>query len=291
MADIGTRVLLAPAKINLGLRILGRRPDGYHELVSLVAFADLHDRITVSAATGEEDGLTVAGTFVRALDSDNLILRAISGFRGIEPGLPALRIHLEKSIPVAAGLGGGSADAAAMLRFLAGLSGRDPMENDIRRLAASLGADVPVCLDPRSRIMRGTGIDLDAPADDFAPQPVLLVNPGVPVPTGAVFGALDAGPVPADTAKAETGPLDRNDLEAPACRIAPEITDVLTFLRELPGVAAARLSGSGATCFALFETEAGRDQATRRAEAAHPDWWLHAGMLRNWAADELDLPA
>lgn len=291
MADIGTRVLFAPAKINLGLRILGRRPDGYHELVSLVAFADLHDRITVSAAPGSDDALTITGPFVGALDSDNLVLRAVSAFRGIASGIPALRIHLEKAIPVAAGLGGGSADAAAMLRFLAGLAERDPMDRDLRALAETLGADVPVCLAPLSRIMRGTGTDLDPPAGAFAPRPVLLVNPGVPVPTGAVFRALAAGPVPAaDAARIETDPDDRNDLEAAACRVAPEIAPVLTLLRRLPGVTAARLSGSGATCFALFETGDARDLAARRVGAEHPDWWLHAGELRNWRPEELIRP-
>jgi len=292
MADFGSRVLVAPAKVNLGLRVLGRRPDGYHELVSRVAFADLHDRMTVSPASGADDLLTVAGAFGENLDEDNLVLRAIAGFRALAPGLPALRVRLEKSIPVAAGLGGGSADAAAMLRFLAGLAGRNPVDGDILRLAATLGADVPVCLDPRSRVMRGTGTDLDPPAEHFPPRPVLLVNPGVPVPTGAVFKALGAGPVPAGpAAAADDGPAEHNDLEAPACRVAPEIAAVLEFLRTLPDVADARLSGSGATCFALFASDEARDRAARLVETARPDWWLHTGRLRNWPAEELARPA
>ncbi|WP_420402907.1 4-(cytidine 5'-diphospho)-2-C-methyl-D-erythritol kinase [Nisaea sp.] len=291
MADFGTRVLRAPAKVNLGLRVLGRRPDGYHELVSLVAFADLHDSITVSPAPGADDTLTVTGAFGGALEKDNLILRAIAGFRTRAPGIPALRIHLEKSIPVAAGLGGGSADAAAILRFLAALVGRDAMQSETRHLAAALGADVPVCLSPRSRIMRGTGTDLDPPAEEFPPRPVLLVNPGVPVPTGAVFKALAAGPIPFERAQTDCGPIEQNDLEGPACRVAPEIEAVLAFLRGLPDVLGARLCGSGATCFALFETDTGRDKAAELVEAAHPGWWLHAGRLRNWSAEELDIPA
>lgn len=286
----GTRRLLAPAKINLSLRVLGRRPDGYHELVSQVAFADLHDRITVTFdRDGGEDALSLQGPFASTLGSENLVLRAVASFRMLFPDLPALDIALEKRIPVAAGLGGGSADAAAILRFLAGWAECDPMAPEIREIAGALGADVPVCLESRSRVMRGTGTELDPPAAHFAERPVLLVNPGVAVPTGAVFRALAAGPVsgnPTEMGQEE----ERNDLEAPARSVAPEVGTVLDFLRGRAPPRDVRLSGSGATCFALFPDTASRDRAAAKLAAAHPEWWLHAGSLRDWRMPELDLP-
>lgn len=291
MADTGTsRILLAPAKVNLSLHVRGRRADGYHELVSRVTFADLHDQITVTPAPGAEDTLSIAGPFAPKLDEDNLVLRALARFRETQPEMPRFRVELHKAIPVAAGLGGGSADAAAMLRFLAGWSGMDPMSPEILDLASRLGADVPVCLSPRSRIMRGTGTEVGPPDGDFAPCSVLLVNPGVQVPTAAVFAALAAPPLGASGIDHESDgaeQTEQNDLELPACRAAPEIAEVLGVLRGLPGALSARLSGSGATCFALFADDAARDRAENLVAASRPQWWLHAGSLRNWSETEL----
>ncbi|UUX47967.1 4-(cytidine 5'-diphospho)-2-C-methyl-D-erythritol kinase [Nisaea acidiphila] len=282
------RLLLAPAKVNLSLRVLGRRQDGYHELISRVAFADLHDRIVVGPArAGEKDTLDLSGPFAGTLEPDNLILRAVARFREAFPSLAPLRISLKKHIPVAAGLGGGSADAAAMLRHLARFANCDPMNPRIQAIAATLGADVPVCLEPVSRTMRGTGTKLDPPREDFPEQPVLLVNPGVAVPTGAVFTVLGAGPL-SDGFAALSAEEERNDLEMPARKVAREVGEVLDVLRGLTSPRAVGLSGSGATCFALFSDETARDRAAAEITAVHPDWWLHAGMLRNWEAGELE---
>tara|TARA_E500000305_G_scaffold81012_1_gene66821 strand:- start:1628 stop:2536 length:909 start_codon:yes stop_codon:yes gene_type:complete len=285
-ADYSTS-LIAPAKLNLSLTILGRRPDGFHDLVSLVAFADLHDMLSVTLAETATDQLMVAGPFAGNLDRDNLILKAISAFRDAIGPVPPLSIALQKNIPVAAGLGGGSADAAAILRLLAQQHGLTAMDASIQAIAARLGADIPVCLDSRCRYMRGTGTTLDPPESGFARYPALLVNPGIAVPTGAVFGAL------AKEQKAETdasGPRSlaedivtgRNDLEAPAVAVAPEIGPVLSALSDLPGALGARLSGSGATCFTLFETDNARDRAAEQFRQIYPAYWLHAGTLRNW---------
>ena len=288
MAEAGySATLIAPAKLNLSLTILGKRPDGYHDLVSLVAFADLHDRLVVTPSETGTDRLSAVGPFARSLDRDNLILRAISAFRNAVGPVPPLSITLHKAIPVAAGLGGGSADAAAILRMLAGEHGLAVMAPPVQAIAAALGADIPVCLDSRCRYMRGTGVTLDPEEPAFPRYPALLVNPGVAVPTGAVFGALAPGQKAVRDASAPPGLSEeilagRNDLEAPAVSVAPEIGPVLTALSDLPGAIGARLSGSGATCFVLFESDAERDKAAEHFRHAHPACWSHAGELKNW---------
>lgn len=293
MGDTGSPFLLkAPAKLNLSLKVLGRRPDGYHELVSLVGFADLHDRLVVELSSAGEDDLRLDGPFAQTLEGDNLVLQAIRAFRRDIAAVHGLRITLTKNIPVAAGLGGGSSDAAAILRFLARSEGIDPVADSVRRIAAALGADIPVCLEARSRYMRGTGTALDEPLPDRGAIPLLMINPRISVPTGPVFRALAApaldplgGPaLPGTEAEIFDGV---NDLEPPARSVAPVIGMVLEELKASDGARGARLSGSGATCFALFGTAQERNHAADRIRRAHPDWWYHTGTLKNWTAEEL----
>ncbi len=270
----------APAKINLWLHVTGRRTDGYHELDSLVAFADIGDRLT--GAPAEALSLTVSGPFAGALETGggNLVLRAARAL-AVRCGVPAgAALHLEKNLPVAAGIGGGSADAAAALRLCARLWRAETGGEDLARLALDLGADIPVCLAGRTARMTGIGETLTPLAPLPPPAPAVLVNPGAAVPTGAVFGAL-AGPFspPAglrdgDLA-ARAGP-NRNDLETPAIALVPEIADVLAALRATPGLRLARMSGSGATCFGLFGSEGEAVAAARAIAAAQPAWWVAA---------------
>lgn len=288
MAEAGySATLIAPAKLNLSLTVLGKRPDGYHDLISLVAFADLHDVLSITLAETAADQLTVAGPFAGSLDRDNLVLKAISAFRAAIGPVPPLSITLLKTIPVAAGLGGGSADAAAILRLLARQHGLTPMDPSIQAIAAELGADIPVCLESCCRYMRGTGTTLDPKESEFARYPALLVNPGIAVPTGAVFAALAAEKKAATDVSAPRSLTEgilagRNDLEAPAVAVAPEIGPVLSALSDLPGALGARLSGSGATCFTLFETDSERDHAAEQFRQTYPTYWMHAGTLQNW---------
>ncbi len=266
----------APAKINLTLHVTGRRGDGYHLLDSLVAFADVGDRITLRPAP-QGASFRVIGPRAQGVPEgpENLVRRAAELAGGA-----ALDITLDKHLPAAAGIGGGSSDAAAFLRAHARLTGRalPPAQ------ALTLGADVPVCLVPRPQRMRGIGEVLEAAA---LPQlPAVLVNPGVSVPTPQVFGALpraDNPPMPEALPRLE-GPVDaaewlaemRNDLQPPAEALRPEITQVLEALRARPGCLLARMSGSGATCFALMEDAAAADRAAKALAAASPGWWVRA---------------
>ena len=272
-----------PAKINLWLHVTGRRPDGYRELDSLVAFADIGDRLTAAPAAGLS--LSVTGPFADVLadGTDNLVLKAARALAE-HCGVPAnAALHLEKTLPVAAGIGGGSADAAAALRLCARLWQADIGADELARLALGLGADVPACLAGRTVRMRGIGERL-APLDPAPPAaPAVLVNPGVPVSTGRVFDAL-AGPF-SPPARDRGGELaaraaaNRNDLEAPAIALAPEIAQVLAALRAAPGLRLARMSGSGATCFGLFGSDAEAAAAARAIAAAHPAWWVAACQI------------
>jgi 4-diphosphocytidyl-2-C-methyl-D-erythritol kinase len=287
----------ARAKVNLTLRVLGRRADGYHELESLVAFAGVGDALSLDP--GPELALTIGGPRSDGLPADdsNLILRAARALAAEVSGqieqLRSGRFHLVKRLPVASGIGGGSADAAGALRLLARLNGLPPDDPALSRAAASVGADVPVCLESRARIMAGIGERLGPPLT-LPPLFALLVNPGVPVETAAVFRELglragEVGPGAGEVATsrsetradliaslAESG----NDLEAPARRVAPVLDSVLAHLRALPGCRLARMSGSGATCFALFD-DCRQSAATGRALArAQPSWWVKATVLR-----------
>ena len=276
----------AAAKINLYLHVVGRRDDGYHLLDSLVVFAGAADRLSVVPDPALR--LSLSGPFAASLlpdAADNLVLRAAARLRGGLGG-PGAHLTLDKHLPVASGIGGGSADAAAALRLLHRFWARDDIGHEaLHRLAASLGADVPVCLAGRAARMQGVGeILLEAPVlpDRLG---LVLVNCGEAVATPAVFRAREPGFRPAaalprgwDDARALAASLASlsNDLEPAARRLCPAIDGVLAWLRALPGSRLARMSGSGATCFGLFDDA----DAARRALAAaeRPDgWWVWAG--------------
>ena len=264
----------APAKINLALHVTGQRGDGYHRLHSLVVFAGVGDVLRFEAA--DMLGLTVAGPLAAGVPTggDNLVLKAAALF----DNAPA-HITLEKHLPHAAGIGGGSADAAATLRGLARLSGRALPDRDA---ILSLGADVSVCLSPRPQMMAGIGEVLsESPA--LPPLHAVLINPRVSVPTGPVFeGLAEKNNLPLSAPDWQDFgsfiawlELQRNDLERPAQALAPAISACLDALRG-EDVALARMSGSGATCFGLVETRATADRIAARIQAAHPNWWVAA---------------
>lgn len=273
-------VEVARAKLNLALHVRARRADGYHEIETLFAFVDYGDEVRVSDA--DETSLTIAGPFAAglALESDNLVLRAVRGFDAAFGCQPPCAIALAKRLPVASGVGGGSADAAATLRALAaraGIAGDDP---GLAALAAALGSDVPACLLGVTAIGNGRGEQL-RPVAGLAGAPVLLVNPGVAVATRDVFAAwdgIDRGPLPAGDA-ATIARCGRNDLAVPAKAIAPVIGEVIDALDRLDGAAIVRMSGSGATCFALFDSPAQRDAAAGLLRIAYPGWWCLETVL------------
>lgn len=284
----------APAKINLTLHVLGRRPgDGYHVLESLVAFAGVADALTLAPAPALS--LTASGPTAGPAGptADNLVLRVARHLAERVPGLRLGAFGLVKRLPVAAGIGGGSSDAASALRLLAELN-RLPLDHPALIAAArATGADVPVCLEPRARMMRGAG-EAVGPALGLRPLPAVLINPGVPVATAPVFEALglrvgdrlagSAHPAIPPDADAETllaaiGSA-RNDLEAPALSVAPVIGTALASLRARPGCRLARMSGSGATVFAVFSDRHAASRAARAIAAAEPGWWTVATYLR-----------
>lgn len=260
----------APAKLNLALHVRARRPDGYHELETLFAFVEYGDQVRVAAA--DADSFTVTGAFSGDLASegDNLVTRAAARF-GERFGGGAHAIVLEKRLPVASGIGGGSADAAATLRALGRL--HDIATDAMFDIADSLGSDVPACLLGRTAIGRGRG-ELLEPVPGRAGTPVLLVNPGVAVSTSDVFRLWDG----VDRGALGPDPLmGRNDLQAPAETLAPAIAEVAALLHAQPGAMLARMSGSGATCFALFDTQAQCDAAA--AALTRPGWWVQPTRL------------
>jgi 4-diphosphocytidyl-2-C-methyl-D-erythritol kinase len=277
----------APAKVNLTLRVIGRRADGYHEIESLVAFADVGDALTFSP--GGALALRVAGPTAAAAGqiADNLVLKAARALAERVERLKLGAFALSKRLPVAAGLGGGSADAAAALRLLARANGLAAGDPRLMQAARATGADVPVCLDPRPRFMRGIGDVLSDPLD-LPRLFAVLLNPGVAVATKDVFAAL-AVPTAVQTPPAAicTGTaalLDeiargRNDLEEAAIELEPAIADALAVLRNLPGCQLARMSGSGATCFGLFDSLDAARGAARRLRVGYPDWWVRATAL------------
>ena len=285
----------APAKVNLTLRVIGRRLDGYHDIESLVVFAAAGASDTLTLTPARTLSLNVRGPTAKAAGAtdDNLVLKAARALAERVEDLKVGRFELSKQLPVAAGLGGGSADAAAALRLLARanrISLGDPRLTEAARVT---GADVPVCLDPRPRIMRGIGDVLSDPID-IPRLPAVLVNPAVAVPTKDVFAALHrAGQPQMPRAANDDSPAsyvqmsdliaalaaDRNDLESPALAIQPVITDVLASLRALPGCRFARMSGSGATCFALFDSANAAIKGARTMRQANPTWWVRATTL------------
>jgi 4-diphosphocytidyl-2-C-methyl-D-erythritol kinase len=277
----------APAKVNLTLHVLGRRADGYHDIDSVVVFADVGDELTFEP--GGALTLTVGGPTAAAAGdtADNLVLKATRALAEQVKGLKLGRFVLSKRLPVAAGLGGGSSDAAAALRLLAGANQIALSDARLMQAARATGADVPVCLDPRPRLMRGIGDVLSDPLD-LPSLPAVLVNPGVAVPTRDVFAALRLAPgaqaqagAPPATAKLSLDEIakGRNDLEEPAIELQPVIAEVLAVLRNLPGCALARMSGSGATCFGLFDSTAAATAAARTLRVGYPDWWIRPTVL------------
>lgn len=295
--------LAAPAKINLYLHITGRRPDGYHTLDSLVAFAGLADMVTLEES-GEESGthgLAVSGPFAGGLTAgeDNLALKAARALdESIKPGHGGgVRIGLEKNIPVAAGLGGGSADAAAVLTGLASLWGADDsrLAGNAAEIVTGLGADVPVCLASRPIFMAGIG-EVLGPAVELPEAGVILVNPGVGLETAAVFRAYDEmergrgnddvrhrpdlDPAP-DGAQALARALEgtANDLTDAALGLAPVIGDVLSELAALEQCRLARMTGSGPTCFGLFDDAVAAQAALETIRNKVPQWWCWSGPL------------
>lgn len=282
MADRGA---LAPAKVNLFLHVGPVDAEGYHPLASLVAFADVGDRLWI--ARSDRLSLTVQGPFADALDgdaSDNLVLRAVRALgRRAGIGEPAVALTLDKQLPIAAGLGGGSSDAGAALRLTRDALALDLDDQALADIAGEIGADGPMCFHARAAWAEGRG-DRLTPEPRLPPLPAVLINPGVASPTGTVYRAYDAGrprqadrPPPPDwtvDAVIEWLARQRNDLEAPALSLSPTIGQALAAARDLPGARLARMSGSGATVFALFGTADEAKAAARTAQAAHPAWWV-----------------
>ncbi|MEP9352157.1 4-(cytidine 5'-diphospho)-2-C-methyl-D-erythritol kinase [Xanthobacter sp. KR7-65] len=282
----------APAKINLTLRVLGRRADGFHDLASLVAFAGAADLLGLDPDAPLS--LTVSGRTAAAAgpDADNLVLRAARAFAAEVPGARLGAFHLEKRLPVAAGLGGGSSDAAGALRLLARLNGLAPGDPRLFAAARATGSDVPVCLDPRARMMEGVGDRLSPPLA-LRPLPAVLVNCGVAVPTAGVFRALGLAPGARLDGPAHPTPLPAeplglfaviagvpNDLELPAVTLAPQIRRALDLLAAMPEARLVRMSGSGATVFALTDSCRSAAALARRVLAEEPDWWVKPTVLR-----------
>lgn len=303
-------VELARAKVNLTLKVLGKRSDGYHELRSIVVFADFGDTLTF--APGGPLHLETVGPFAQAVDGENLVLKAARALEAAGFPLSHGALRLEKRIPVAAGLGGGSADAAACLRALFHAAGCRMGEQGLTgpcsgltsellvKLAAGVGADVPVCLFGKTSVMTGVGEKLTLMAG--APSlPAVLVNPGVKLSTRDVFAELNApalieGRLEGDDSVSpyarddcafpgdlpqfiECLAVSGNDLEGPARRLAPVIGEVFGALKERPGCLLARLSGSGPTCFGIFSSEVLAQSAALDIAAARPQWWTKAVML------------
>lgn len=285
LAQSETLTEIAYAKVNVALHVRARRNDGYHALESLFVFAADGDRLTGCATDDGAIDLAIDGPFGGALAAgpDNLVVkaaRALQSYLGEQRGAA---IRLTKRLPVASGIGGGSADAAATLRLLARLWEVRIDAGELAGLALDLGSDVPACVASVTQLVTGRGEHLARHAvDGLEGLPMLLVNPGVAVPTGRVFGqwdgvdrgALDAGSLTALIGKG------RNDLQAPAIAVAPEIARVLEALDRQAGRLVARMSGSGATCFALFGDDAACAGAAAAIKAAHPGWWVMQTRIR-----------
>ncbi len=286
----------APAKVNLTLRIAGRRPDGYHDLTSLVAFADIGDELHLRVGDALQLSVTGAGAKNCGPEDDNLVLKAARVLQAQAGGLRTGHFHLDKRLPVAAGLGGGSSDAAAALRLIARANDLDRADPRLMAAACATGADVPVCLAARARIMRGIGERLSAPLR-LPPLPAVLAFPGVAAPTATVFAQWakhrDAATHPDDAALAVFESRNAitvegtiaalkqsgNDLEAPAIALFPVIGEALAALKVAPGCRLARMSGSGSACFGLFDSAAAAGAAAAELEKQRPDWWIRAVRL------------
>jgi 4-diphosphocytidyl-2-C-methyl-D-erythritol kinase len=282
---------LAPAKVNLFLHVAGPSADGFHPLCSLMAFVDMGDEI---ALTPGGEGLRIMGRFAEGLDgeADNLVLRARDTLLAAAGRVADFGLTLDKRLPVASGLGGGSSDAAATLRLVRDHLGLELTDDDLRSLAGALGSDTPACVAHEPVIATGRG-DVLAPAPAFADLPAVLVNPGVASPTGPVYRAYDEAVSPQGddlpdwprgltTAGAVAAFLAtcRNDLQAPAINLQPAIAGVLTALGAEPETRLARMSGSGATCFALCDTPDSAARLAGRLSASHSSWWIRAATIK-----------
>lgn len=287
------------AKINLYLEIVGRRADGYHLLESLIVFAGCGDRL--SLRLDEPPGFRCAGRFAGQLPpgADNLVTRSLARLEALTGPLPPFQIELDKQLPVASGIGGGSADAAALIEGALGLGGRKLPSDAYKRLALDLGADLPVCLYGRPALVGGIGERVSR-APPLPAAWLVLVNPGVALATPAVFAAREGAfsavrpwsVLPTTAPDLAVCLADRtNDLEAPARRLAPEIDQVLNVLLDQEGCLLARLSGSGATCFGLFAGPVEAKSAAGRIAQSQPAWWsvacpiLHGKLARHWRQD------
>jgi 4-diphosphocytidyl-2-C-methyl-D-erythritol kinase len=274
---------LARAKVNLTLAVHGRRSDGYHELESLVTFAEIADVVTIDTDAG--DRLNVTGPFAHCIGGENLLTKTTAQLRETDPHLRIGSIHLRKTLPVAAGLGGGSADAAALLRAARRANAEHADRVPWLQIAARLGADVPMCFSDRPAIVWGKGENI-APMLRLPAMNAVLVNPRVPLETRAVFAAMQSGPAPNTTAvpaRPELSDLEGllahvqargNHLEGAACRLLPVISEVKALLAAQPDCRFAAMSGSGPTCFGIFAGPAGARRATETLAAAKPDWWV-----------------
>jgi len=286
----------ARAKVNLTLQVNGRRADGFHDLESVVAFADCADRLTLTP--GPDLELKMSGPLAQACGetSDNLVLKAARLLAERVPNMKAGSFSLDKVLPVAAGIGGGSADAAAALRLLAQLNGLAIDDPRVIEVAQLTGADVPVCINSLGCVMSGVGETLEPLS--LPTMPCVMVNPGVPVATKDVFKALglrngellvgatdvflqDRWPDAKSSLEdwVEALAASSNDLEAPAMRVQPVIGQVIAALNATNGAWLARMSGSGATCFAIYENTAEAGRAAEKLRRDHPGWWVHAGTL------------
>ena len=284
-------VVLAPAKINLALHVTGRRADGYHLIDSLVAFTRFGDRVTISPST--EDRFEMTGPYAAGLPADdgNLAVRALNAMRAEFGRSDPVSIALEKNLPVASGVGGGSSDAAAVMRGLAALWHLPTDRERLARVGIGLGADVPMCLVAQPLLARGIGDEI-SPVDGFPSLGIVLVNPGVGVSTAAVFAALtsrDSAPLPPLPSHIDFHTLcnwletTRNDLEAPARTLEPAINGALSALRKADAHFV-RMSGSGATCFGLFESGNLAKRAASEIRTRRPGWFVAA--TRNTSQDD-----
>jgi len=279
----------ARAKLNLDLLVTGRTPGGYHELDSIVVFADLADRLTLEPAATLS--LEVVGPLALSLavEADNLVTRAAQHLAMAAGVMPGVAITLEKNLPVASGIGGGSADAAATLRGLAALLDLGWSDQALREIGLALGADVPVCVYGKPARLRGIGERLD-PIRGLPDLPLLLVNPGVGIATSAVFKAFELPtetcqrpPLPSHPSLAQFAVwlgASRNELEPAARALAPVVDTVLNTLKGMEDCFLARMSGSGATCFGLFADLAKAEAAAAHIAEMEPSWWCRATMAR-----------
>jgi 4-diphosphocytidyl-2-C-methyl-D-erythritol kinase len=281
--------LAAPAKLNLYLHVTGKRQDGYHLLDSLVAFIDVCDRIAIAPAnelTFHADG-PFAGAFAGEDPAGNLVVRAARALAAVAGRDITVALSLTKNLPVASGIGGGSADAAACLRGLAQLWGIDPAGEAVMAVAAELGSDIPACVAGRACYMGGVGTEL-SPAPALPAAGLLVVNPGIGLSTPSVYRARQGDFTPAmrfDTPPADARALAalladrRNDLTKPAIAQVPQIATVLDAIAQSEGCLLSRMSGSGATCFGLFDDIAEAARAADAIRAANPNWWVAPGRL------------